>query len=175
MKKFIYITLTLIILFAIIWILNTFAIISLRSWGENIITNTPFLQDYVETNQAYSEIEGELNELTFTYQEVEQERDQLLRDSLLAENMINEKTKKIEELEERLKLLQSERYSEEEKFDKLVGIYGEMRARDAAPIFLELDDDLAIELLMNIDEEQAAEILTSLPAEDAARYSRALR
>jgi flagellar motility protein MotE (MotC chaperone) len=175
MKKFLYLFLILVILVSGIWILNSLNIISLKAWGESVITNTPFLKEYVQTNKAYNELMKELIEVRNDSTAVIQERDILNKELQQTKNTVQKQAELIESLEERIKELEADRFSEEERMKKLVKIYGEMAAEEVARIFNSLEDDLAVQILLNLKEEKAAEILSSLPAEKAAHYSRELR
>lgn len=175
MKKFIYIFLILVILISAIWILSSLGVISFRAWGENIIIRTPFLKEYVQTNQAYNELMRETAETRKDYTVAVQEREILSRELRQARNTIEEQTEIIELLEVKVKALEETRYSEEERMNKLIKIYGKMAPDEIARIFSSLDDDLVIQILLNLKEDKVAEILTILPTEKAADYSRELR
>ncbi len=175
MKAFLYILLILLVFIAGIWILNSFGVVSVKAWGEDIITSTPFLKEYVTTNEAYTQVSSNLDELNKEIVEIKEERDILQRQYRAAGKTIEEQGDRIEELEDELAVLSDNKLSEEERINKLVKIYGEMDAEKAAEIFLSLDDDMVIDILTNLKEGKAAEILTSLPAEEAARYSKAIQ
>lgn len=175
MKKYLYIFLILLILVSGIWLLNSFRVISLKTWGENIITKAPFLKEYVQTNHAYNELMQETVEIRKNYTAVVEERDISNKELQQSRNTIQKQAEIIDELDERVKELEADRYSEEERMKKLVKIYGEMAPEEVARIFSSLEDDLAIQILLNLKEDKAAEILTSLPTEKAADYSRELK
>lgn len=175
MKAFLYIFLILLVFIAGIWILNSFGVVSVKAWGEGLITSTPFLKEYVTTNEEYTQVSSNLDELNKEIEVIEEERDNLQRQYRAAEKTIEEQGNSIEQLEDELAVLSDNKLSEEERIDKLVKIYGEMDAKNAAQIFLSLDDDMVIDILTNLKEGKAAEIFTSLPAEEAARYSKAIQ
>ncbi len=174
MKAFLYIFLILLVFIAGIWILNSFGVVSVKAWGEGLITSTPFLKEYVTTNEAYNQVSSNLDVLRQEIEETEEERDNLQRQYRSAEQTIEEQGDRIKQLEDELAVLKDNKLNEEERINKLVKIYGEMDAENAAEIFLSLDDDMVIDILTNLKEGKAAEILTSLPAEEAARYSNAI-
>ncbi|MCF8008179.1 MAG: hypothetical protein K9K32_00310 [Halanaerobiales bacterium] len=53
MKKYLYTFLIVIILIGSLLLINNLGIVSFREWGENIIKSTPFVKDYVRTDQEY--------------------------------------------------------------------------------------------------------------------------
>src|SRR5690554_4802077 len=113
MKKFLYIFLILLILVSGIWILNSFSVISLKAWGENIITKAPFLKEYVQTSHAYNELMQETTEIRKNYTTAVQERDISNNELQQTRNTIQKQAEIIEQLEERVKELEADRYSEE--------------------------------------------------------------
>ncbi len=175
MKAFLYIFLILLVFIAGIWILNSFGVVSVKAWGEGLITSTPFLKEYVTTNEKYTQVSSTLDQLNKEIEEIKEERDNLQRQYRVAEKTIEEQGTRIEELEGELAVLSDNKLSKEERINKLVEIYEEMDPESAAEIFLSLDDDMVIDILTNLKAEKAAEILTSLPAEEAARYSKAIQ
>lgn len=62
--------------------------------------------------------------------------------------------------------------SQEELFKELAGYYSSIKARDAAEIFNELDDDTIIGILQNMEPEDAAKIMAAMPAGRAATITR---
>lgn len=78
-------------------------------------------------------------------------------------------------LTQELAELREEKKNEEESMRKLVRIYSEMEASDAARIILSLEEDLAIDILLNLKEKETAAILTNLDPETAARFTAILK
>jgi flagellar motility protein MotE (MotC chaperone) len=64
--------------------------------------------------------------------------------------------------------------SKQERIANLVGVLSEIPAAGAARILLELEDDLAVDVLGSCDKARAGEILASLPPNRAASYASAL-
>ncbi|MDI3546973.1 MAG: hypothetical protein PWR10_625 [Halanaerobiales bacterium] len=174
MKKYLIIFLLLVIFAVGVWLLNIFGVISVRAWGEKVITSTPFLKDYVQTEEAFNQLLEKFKESENRLKEVSTKKEELQQSLAAARRQVDEYTKKVEKLEKELALLKKERLDEQERLDKLVKIYSKMKPEDAARIFSSLDEDMVLDLLINLKEEQAAAILSALPPEDAARYSNAL-
>ncbi|HHU92552.1 MAG TPA: hypothetical protein GXZ20_05390, partial [Halanaerobiaceae bacterium] len=57
MKKFLIILSIILVLGLGVFLLEYFSVISLKSWGEALIVRTPFLKEYVQTNEAYQLLE----------------------------------------------------------------------------------------------------------------------
>ncbi|QTL96960.1 hypothetical protein GM661_02690 [Iocasia frigidifontis] len=174
MKKALIIFLILIILGSAVYLLETFNLISLRAWGERVIVNTPFLKEYVQTNEAFLSIadktkrlEGENKLLLQQNQEMEGKLEELTK-------FVDQQQAEIESLTEELAKARDRSISEEERLNKLVKIYSEMEAEEAARIIATLEKELAIKILRNLKEKDASAILTQLSPADAADFSLAL-
>ncbi len=175
MKKYLYVFFVLIVFISGIWLLNNFGVVSVQAWGENIITSTPFLKEYVQTNEVYTQVNNELEEIEIDYARLAQESEGIIRDLEEARKTIQQQDEKIEALEANLEQLEEDRYSQEERINRLVKIYGEMDPEEAARILTSLDDELVIQILLKMKEEKTAAILIELPTETAASYSIKLR
>lgn len=174
MKKALIIFLILIILGSAVYLLEIFNIISLRTWGERVIVNTPFLKEYVQTNEAFLNIADKRKRL-------EEENELLLQQNQEMKGKLEELTKlvdqqqaELESLTEELASVRDRRVSEQERLDKLVKIYSEMKAEEAAKIMATLEKELAIKILRNLKEDDASAILTKLSPAEAANFSLAL-
>ena len=174
MKKYLIIFLLLIIMGVGVYLLETFDVISLKAWGEGVIINTPFLKEYVQTNEAFQDISQKTSKL-------EEENALLVSDNKDMQEMIEELTEQnnqqkeeIESLTGELANLRNEQISDQQKLDKLIKIYSEMEAKDAAKIISTLNKELAVKLLRNLKEDNTAAILTNLSPEEAADFSTAL-
>lgn len=172
MKKFLVIFLLLIIFFAGVYLLNTLGIISVQAWGENIITSTPFLKEYVQTGDAYNQLFQQWKEREEEFKELISTKEELQQALNTADKKVTEQAKKIEALEQELAILKEKKKNEQERLDKLVKIYSRMKPEKAAEIFTSLDEETILDLLMNLKEEQAAAILAALPPKEAAKYSK---
>jgi flagellar motility protein MotE (MotC chaperone) len=86
------------------------------------------------------------------------------------------------ELESRLKNLEETRrkiagqlsekvQTDQDRVDKLVTMYANMKPASAANVFKDLNEDLAVEILGKMKQKNAAEILNLLPSEKAQRIS----
>lgn len=174
MKKYLIIFLLIVVMGVGVYLLETFDVISLKAWGEGVITNTPFLKEYVQTNDAFQDIslktsrlEEENALLISGNKDMKEEIEKLTE-------QINQQNEEIKSLTEELANLKSEKISDQKKLDKLIKIYSEMEAKDAAKILSTLNEELAIKLLRNLKEDNTASILTNLSPEKAAEFSLAL-
>lgn len=175
MKKYLIILLVIIILGTGVYFLDFFDVISLRTLGEKVILKTPFLEKYVETNESYQVLLNRTNRL-------EEENIILLSENEIMEESLEEliaqlevQKREIEVLIQEVTDLRNNEISEEEKMNRLVKIYSEMEAQDAASIMSTLDKDLAVGILRNLKERETAAILINLSPEIAAEYTSALK
>lgn len=175
MKKFLIIFSIILVLGLGVFLLEYFDIISLKSWGEAFIVRTPFLKEYVQTNEAYQALQTRTSLL-------EEERARLISSNAKLEEELERLNRRLRQQEvdlasltQELAELREEKKNEEESMRKLVRIYSEMEASDAARIILSLEEDLAIDILLNLKEKETAAILTNLDPETAARFTAILK
>lgn len=175
MKKFLIIFSIILVLGLGVFLLEYFDIISMKSWGEALIVRTPFLKEYVQTNEAYQALQARTNLL-------EEERTRLISSNAKLEEELERLNRRLRQQEvdlasltQELAELREEKKNEEESMRKLVRIYSEMEASDAARIILSLEEDLAIDILLNLKEKETAAILTNLDPETAARFTAILK
>lgn len=174
MKKALIIFLILIILGSAVYLLETFNIISLKAWGERAIVNTPFLKEYVQTNEAFLNIADKTKKLEEENKLLlQQNQDMKVKLEGLAK-LHEQQQLEIESLTEELARARERKMSEKERLDKLIKIYSEMEAEEAAKIMATLEKELAIKILRNLKEDDASAILTELSPADAADFSLAL-
>ena len=174
MKKYLIIFLSFVLVIVVIWLLQVYGVISLRSWGEKIITSTPFLKEYVQTNQAYQALDDDRLHLQEEKNRLASENQLMTRELKKLNEQVQSQQAKIEELTQELAIAQEQNRDEQERLDKLVKIYSEMEAADAANIIPSLEEELALTLLQNLKEEKTAAILINISPEEAAEFSRAL-
>ena len=174
MKKYLIIFLSFILVIVVIWLLQVYGVISLRSWGEKLITSTPFLKEYVQTNQAYQGLADDRLHLQEEKSRLASENQLMTRELKKLNEQVHLQQAKIEELTQELAIAQEQNRDEQERLDKLVKIYSEMEAADVANIIPALEKELALTLLQNLKEEKTAAILTNISPEEAAEFSRAL-
>jgi|SRR5690554_1264742 len=175
MKKYIITALSIVIVIIAFWLLNLTGVISLRSWGESLITSTPFLKEYVQTNQAYQELNARLENRVDSYARLQEEFARVEEELIEVRKTLKAREETITTIGEELAELRAERYNQEERLEKLVNIYSQMEPEDAARIFSTLDEGLVTQLLMGLEDEQAARILSALSPEEAAAYSQSIR
>ena len=174
--KYFIIAIIFFVFFTILsfYFMDLFGIISLKALGEEVIINTPFLKEYVATNEQYEEVLGRRQELELLVGELKEENEKLKNDLEQVQENIKQKEEEVDILKEQLKFLEDFRQSREERLDRLVEIYSNMEPEAAAPIFISLEKQISLLLLSNLDEEHAARILTRLPPEKAAELSQEL-
>lgn len=175
MKKFLIIFSIILVLGLGVFLLEYFDIISMKSWGEALIVRIPFLKEYVQTNEAYQALQTRTSLL-------EEERARLISSNAKLEEELERLNRRLRQQEvdlasltQELAELREEKKNEEESMRKLVRIYSEMEASDAARIILSLEEDLAIDILLNLKEKETAAILTNLDPETAARFTAILK
>lgn len=175
MKKFLIIFSIILVLGLGVFLLEYFDIISMKSWGEALIVRIPFLKEYVQTNEAYQALQARTSLL-------EEERARLISSNAKLEEELERLNRRLRQQEvdlasltQELAELREEKKNEEESMRKLVRIYSEMEASDAARIILSLEEDLAIDILLNLKEKETAAILTNLDPETAARFTAILK
>ncbi|HOA40584.1 MAG TPA: hypothetical protein PKM10_03935 [Halanaerobiales bacterium] len=175
MKKFLIILSIILVLGLGVFLLEYFSVISLKSWGEALIVRTPFLKEYVQTNEAYQLLEERTKSLA-------EEREALIsRNTELEEELrhlsrrFGEQEAELARVSQELALLWEEKRTEAESMEKLVRIYSAMEASDVARIILSMEEELAIDLLLNLKERETAAILTNLDPELAARFTSILK
>ncbi|MGD2132225.1 MAG: hypothetical protein PVI23_05490 [Maricaulaceae bacterium] len=96
------------------------------------------------------------------------------RESLLAaaEAQIEDRLAELRGLEARIgDLLGQLDEAEETQIMELVGLYGRMGEDEAAAIFLELDEDVLLDVASRMNEQALAPILAEMPASEAARLT----
>ena len=175
MKKYLIIFLLLVIIIVAVWLLQLYGVISLRAWGEKIITRTPFLREYVRTNQAYQTLVADCQQWQAENDRLKNDNQRMGKEITRLSEQVSLQQAKIEELEGELAVVKAEQEDNQAKLDKLVKIYTAMEAADAANIILSLDNDLALKLLQNLKEDKTAAILSTISPEQAAEFSRALQ
>lgn len=167
---------TLLVLFILSFIIallvfNYFGIISLQSWGEQIMVRTPFLQDYIKTDTQYDKLKQKYEELNQENNDLTVENEKLKQQLKTSREKIENLESQLNELNQQLSSIQQEEQSREDKIKKLVGIYSSMEPAQVAPIIKSMNEDLAILLLSRLENEHTARILSNLTSEEAARFS----
>jgi flagellar motility protein MotE (MotC chaperone) len=74
------------------------------------------------------------------------------------------RTKISSRLDEKVKI-------DQEKVDKLVEFYSNMKPQNAAKVFEDIDEDLAVEILNKMKKKSAADIMNLLKSEKAQKLS----
>lgn len=154
----------MIIIIGSLLLINNLGIISFRDWGERVISNTPFVQEYVRTSEEYDK--------------VIQENEELKLQVITKESRVKELEEKLEEVEkENQKLsnqideIQNSDEQNKENFDKLLKIYENMNPKSAADILNSLEKELALKILRGLDDKTAASILETMEIDKAVEFS----
>lgn len=97
------------------------------------------------------------------------------------ENTIFEKEQSIVELEQEIEQqsiiieeLREVQKSNKREFNEVVSSFESMSSKNAAPILIEMDEFVALQVLSQIDEETLAKILEEMPPEEAAKFAQKL-
>lgn len=123
------------------------------------------LEDELERWEA--ELEEWEKELEEREEEIEQQDDSLLQmeeDLSEFEEELTAWEKDLDEREERI-------VDKEERIQELADAYEEMSSREAAQKIVQLDDDLAVDILLALPNEARSDILAAVDDEDAGRYT----
>jgi len=85
---------------------------------------------------------------------------------------LDEKLKELEKVRQGVASVLKERISvDSEKLDRLVDFYSNMKPQNAAKIFEEVDESLAVEILGRLKKKNAAEIMNLVKPDKAQRLS----
>jgi len=111
-----------------------------------------------ERKKSLDQREAELNKLE---EELQQQK-----------VMLEKRLKELDELRTRISNRLDEKVKiDQEKVDKLVEVYSNMKAQNAAKIIEDINEDLAIEILSKMKKKSAADILNLLKPEKAQKIS----
>ena len=171
MKKFIIITIILLLLIGGIWLLNYFDIIDPLGWGEEAIVNAPVVGNYITTDEEYEILEQEYQILSMENEQLQEENWLLQQQVEELEQDITMAEEEIEVLEDQLALLEDDELRRQERLTKVIDIYSEMDPFDAAQIINSMERELALLILANISSRQAAVILGRIEPSLAAELT----
>ncbi len=117
-----------------------------------------FFNKLEERNQQLDSKEKELQKLEEELQEQKLALEKRLRD------LEEIRTKISSRLDEKVKV-------DQEKVDKLVEFYSNMKPQNAAKVFEDIDEDLAVEILNKMKKKSAADIMNLLKSDKAQKLS----
>ncbi|MGE3972983.1 MAG: MotE family protein [Bdellovibrionales bacterium] len=116
----------------------------------------------------FNKLEEKKKQLDHRESELAKLEEELQQQKVLLEKRLGEldqlRVKISNRLDEKVKV-------DQEKVDKLVEFYSNMKAQNAAKIFEEIDEDLAIEILGKMKKKSAADIMNLLKPEKAQKLS----
>lgn len=131
------------------------SVASNRSWSEEELA---LFKKLDERKKALDQREKELGRME---EELQRQRSEL-----------EDKLKKLDELREKIgKQLENKIQADGGRVDKLVAFYTNMRPQNAAKIFQDMNEDLAVEILEKMKQKSAAEIMNLLPPDKAQRLT----
>ena len=176
MKKYLIIGFLAILILsaAAIFVLNYMEVISVSSWGERAVEtviNAPYIRDRAALDDNYQELQAEYELLQAEIEQLEDENYLLSVDLQETEEQLTRREDEIESLQQQLAEIQDQDLVREERVDRLRAIYSEMDPYDAAPIFDNMDRELALLILTDISVRRAAAILQELDPYLAAELS----
>ncbi|ACL70434.1 MotE family protein [Halothermothrix orenii] len=175
MKKLLYTLLIIVFLGAVLFGLNYFEIISLKAWGEKVLTSAPVLEEYYKTDQAFDNLFNSWENIREENIQLSAEVNRLNKELKSLKEIADERALAISNLQEELTKLSKDKLNHQEKVNKLVKIYSEMDPEEAARIVDSLDRELTLEILTNMKEDIVAEILVNLEPDKAAELTRQLQ
>ena len=91
------------------------------------------------------------------------------------QNILEQKNEKIASLEKKYANLKKSQEEEKQRIDKLVKIYENMDAEEAANVMADLKMETSLEIMNKLNDEHVAEILMNMPKETAVTLTEQLR
>ncbi|MDD3840436.1 MAG: hypothetical protein PHP06_07645 [Clostridia bacterium] len=156
---FVAIILAVLVTFAALFI---FDIAGFRHRIKSLPTSTQ------DADKQASDEEEQMDEIKEQRELLEQQREELQQKNSELDQRENTIAEKEKQIEEKLKELE-ELIGDEKKLKKLIKLYNEMDAANAAAILEQIEErGIVIEILSNIKSDQAAEILSEMDANIAA-------
>ena len=126
-----------------------------KSWSEEEI-------------RVFSKLQKRKNELDQKEEDLAKLDEELQKQRL----ELDEKLKELEKVRQGVAAVLKERISvDSEKLDRLVDFYSNMKPQNAAKIFEEVDESLAVEILGRLKKKNAAEIMNLVKPDKAQRLS----
>lgn len=128
---------------------------SKKSWSEEEI-------------KAFAKLEDRKRELDEREAEMARLEEELQQQKV----MLEDKIKQLEKIRQNIgTVLKEKTVSDSEKVDRLVEFYSNMKPQNAAKVFEELNENLAVEVLTRIKKKNAADIMNLIKADKAQRLS----
>ncbi|MET3697983.1 flagellar motility protein MotE (MotC chaperone) [Bacillus oleivorans] len=141
--------------------------------AEELSINIPFLPK--QTDEAENRIESsELIALQGQIKDQESQMDELKSTILEKDQSIAELQQEIEQQSLIIEELREVQEDNKREFNEIVSTFESMSAKNAAPILIEMDEFVALQILSRVDEETLASILENMPPADAARFAQSL-
>ncbi len=126
-----------------------------KSWSEEEI-------------RVFSKLEERKKELDDREVELQKLEEELQQQRV----MLEDKIKELEKMRQSVAVLLKDRtVSDSEKVDRLVEFYSNMKPQNAAKIFEEINENLAVEILSRLKKKNAADIMNLIKPDKAQRLS----
>jgi flagellar motility protein MotE (MotC chaperone) len=121
-----------------------------------------------EEIKAFAKLEDRKHELDDREAEMARLEEELQQQKV----MLEDKIKQLEKIRQNIgAVLKEKTVSDSEKVDRLVEFYSNMKPQNAAKVFEELNENLAVEVLTRIKKKNAADIMNLIKADKAQRLS----
>lgn len=121
-----------------------------------------------EEIKAFAKLEDRKRELDEREAEMARLEEELQQQKV----MLEDKIKQLEKIRQNIgSVLKEKTVSDSEKVDRLVEFYSNMKPQNAAKVFEELNENLAVEVLTRIKKKNAADIMNLIKADKAQRLS----
>ncbi len=121
-----------------------------------------------EEIKAFAKLEDRKRELDEREAEMARLEEELQQQRV----MLEDKIKQLEKVRQNIgAVLKEKTVSDSEKVDRLVEFYSNMKPQNAAKVFEELNENLAVEVLTRIKKKNAADIMNLIKADKAQRLS----
>ncbi|HWO77957.1 MAG TPA: hypothetical protein VNM69_18980 [Bacillus sp. (in: firmicutes)] len=173
-KRFVlWVALPLLLVLIIVLAVLSFSGINVFEKAEEFGLKIPFISG--QTEETENRIDSsELVALQGQIKDRESQIEQL-------ENTIIEKDQSIAELQQEIdqqsliiEELREVQADNKREFNEVVATFESMSSKNAAPILIEMDEFVALQILARVDEETLASILENMPPADAARFAQSL-
>lgn len=172
MKKFILILLIMIIIvIATLVVLHFVGIFSLYDVVKAKILALPQVETYMLNDEIQKAYEDEIEELHKEIILLKEEREQLIKQTVLLNQKLEEKDREIERVKELKESEAKAQLEQEERLQQIAYIYNGMSPADAAQVLAKVDEELIIEMMPFWDERFASKLMASLDRDLSARLT----
>ena len=166
---FLPLLLVLIISLAVMSILG----VNVFEKAEDLGIRIPFISGQTEDSEI-GLASSELVALQGQIKDQESQIEQLESTILQKDQSIAELEQEIEQQSLIIEELREVQADNKREFNEVVATFESMSSKNAAPILIEMDEFVALQILSKVDEETLASILENMPPADAARFAQSL-